>query len=248
MLIGLRQTINSGVHDLIVIANIVSLVLNENLEERIKKDVNDGTLHSTSFNLGIPIGFCIIMKVLCLKLGQPTTFDCQFRIMGQSIALRHGRNDIDAFERVMASTSVAKIDNPAPVSRIIEAYNYFVDHIDENKLSIMTVMMNAQFVRIDLNADEDEQQIFNTINSLGVNLTTSELLKNYFFSRNTISEYEAKWASVFEKDGLLNFVLYPHLIDIFLETTIDKDFAGLKILKDMGRFFFRALASLSRSR
>ena len=86
--------------------------------------------------------------------------------MGQSIALRHGRNDIEAFERVMASTSADKIDNPAPQSRIIEAYNYFVDHIDENKLNIMMVMMNAQFVRIDLNADEDEQQIFNTINSL----------------------------------------------------------------------------------
>ena len=144
--------------------------------------------------------FLLFMKVLCLKLGQQTTFDCQFRIMGQSIALRHGKNDIEAFEQVMASTSIAKIDNPAPHSRIIEAYNYFIDHIDENKLNIMTVMMNAQFVRIDLNADEDEQQIFNTINSLGVNLTTSELLKNYFFSRDTISEYEAKWASFFEKD------------------------------------------------
>lgn len=144
--------------------------------------------------------FLLFMKVLCLKLGQPTTFDCQFRIMGQSIALRHGRNDIEAFELVMSSTSASKIENPAPQSRIIEAYNYFIDHIDENKLNIMTVMMNAQFVRIDLNADEDEQQIFNTINSLGVNLTTSELLKNYFFSRDTISEYEAKWAAVFEKD------------------------------------------------
>ena len=145
------------------------------------------------------------MKVLCLKLGQPTTFDCQFRIMGQSIALRHGRNDIEAFELVMSSTSASKIENPAPQSRIIEAYNYFIDHIDENKLNIMTVMMNAQFVRIDLNADEDEQQIFNTINSLGVNLTTSELLKNYFFSRDTISEYEAKWAAVFEKDDAKSY-------------------------------------------
>ena len=45
--------------------------------------------------------FLLFMKVLCLKLGQSTTFDCQFRIMGQSIALRHGRNDIEAFERVM---------------------------------------------------------------------------------------------------------------------------------------------------
>ena len=39
MLIGLCQTINSGIHDLIVIADIVSLVLNKNLEKRVKKDV-----------------------------------------------------------------------------------------------------------------------------------------------------------------------------------------------------------------
>ena len=62
----------------------------------------------------------------------------------------------------------------------------------------MTIMTNTQFVKIDLDEDEDEQQIFDTINSLGVNLTTSELLKNYFFSRETIQEYEAKWVSVFE--------------------------------------------------
>ena len=64
----------------------------------------------------------------------------------------------------------------------------------------MAIIMNTQFVQIDLDADEDEQQIFDTINSLGVNLTTSELLKNYFFSRETITDYENRWAAVFEKD------------------------------------------------
>ena len=64
----------------------------------------------------------------------------------------------------------------------------------------MTVITNTQFVRIDLDANEDEQQIFDTINSLGVNLTTSELLKNYFFNRDTVVEYERKWADVFEKN------------------------------------------------
>lgn len=144
--------------------------------------------------------FLLFLKVLCLKLGQSVMFDFQFRILGKTIALRHGKNDVDAFETVMALTSAKKIDNTISRSRIIEAYNYFVEHIDESKLDIMTVIMNAQFVRIDLDADEDEQEIFNTINSLGVNLTTSELLKNYFFSRDTVSEYEAKWESVFEKD------------------------------------------------
>ncbi len=144
--------------------------------------------------------FLIFLKVLCMKLAQTVMFDYQFRIMGQMIALRHGKNDLDAFEKVMATTSPVELPNPAPGSRVIEAYNYFVNNMDETKLDIMTIIMNTQFVRIDLDANEDEQQIFDTINSLGVNLTTSELLKNYFFSRETISEYEARWASVFEKD------------------------------------------------
>lgn len=144
--------------------------------------------------------FLIFMKVLCLKQKQTVLFDYQFRLMGQSIALRHGKNDIDAFEKVMNAKDLTPIDNPSPESRIIEAYNYFIENIDETKMDIMTIMMNTQFVRIDLDANEDEQQIFDTINSLGVNLTTSELLKNYFFSRDTIYEYQSKWESIFEKD------------------------------------------------
>ncbi len=142
--------------------------------------------------------FLIFLKVLCMKLNQLVMFDFQFRIMGKEIALRHGRNDIDAFELVMAQLSPNKIDNSKAKSRIIEAYNYFVENMDETKLDIMTIFMNTQFVRIDLDSNEDEQQIFDSINSLGVNLTTSELLKNYFFNRETIGEYENKWACVFE--------------------------------------------------
>ena len=144
--------------------------------------------------------FLIFLKVLCMKQGQTVFFDHQFRIMGQMIALRHGKNDIAAFEMAMAATSPEELQNPAPGSRVIEAYNYYIKNIDASKLEIMTIIMNTQFVRIDLDADEDEQQIFDTINSLGVNLTTSELLKNYFFSRENIVEYENKWAAVFEKD------------------------------------------------
>ncbi len=148
--------------------------------------------------------FLIFLKVLYMKLGQTEWFDFQFRFQGKMVALRHGRNDVDAFEKVMAATEPVELPNPAPSSRVIEAYNYFVKNIDVAKYSMpnitTTIIMNTQFVRIDLDANEDEQQIFDTINSLGVNLTTSELLKNYFFSRDTINEYESKWASVFEKD------------------------------------------------
>lgn len=46
--------------------------------------------------------FLIFMKVLCLKLGQTALFDCQFRIMGQMIALRHGRVINRAYEVMVA--------------------------------------------------------------------------------------------------------------------------------------------------
>ena len=55
-------------------------------------------------------------------------------------------------------------------------------------------------VSIDLNNDEDEQQIFDTINSLGVRLTTGELLKNYFYDCDDLDFFNSTWKQVFEKD------------------------------------------------
>ncbi|MED9954348.1 MAG: HNH endonuclease family protein [Collinsella sp.] len=71
-------------------------------------------------------------------------------------------------------------------------------NIDPEKVDRNTIKSNVQFVCIDLTEGEDEQQIFDTINSLGVRLTTAELLKNYFFNRENEQAFKECWEDVFE--------------------------------------------------
>ena len=62
---------------------------------------------------------------------------------------------------------------------IKKAYSYFKNKINTKKINNTTILNRILFVGIDLDGNEDEQQIFDTINSLGVRLTTADLLKNY---------------------------------------------------------------------
>ena len=142
----------------------------------------------------------IFMKVLCLKKQENRLFERDYILEDDSVALRHGQSDIEAFKKVVAAETDDPIDNTEPKSQIIEAFNYFCENIEPDCYDRTAIRQNVQFVCIDLTEDEDEQQVFDTINSLGVRLTTAELLKNYFFNRNNVTEYKEKWVGVFEKD------------------------------------------------
>ena len=143
----------------------------------------------------------IFFKVLCLKTNANGLFNREFRLEDDTIVLRHGRNDVAAFEKVMNQTEAAEIKNETPASHIISAFNYFLKHMDPEKIDRKVIKQNVQFVCIDLLDGEDEQQVFDTINSLGVRLTTAELLKNYFYNRDNVQEYESNWVAIFEKDS-----------------------------------------------
>lgn len=143
----------------------------------------------------------IFFKVLCLKTNANGFFNREFRLEDDTIVLRHGRNDVAAFEKVMNQTEATEMQNETPASHIISAFNYFLKHMDPEKIDRKVIKQNVQFVCIDLLDSEDEQQVFDTINSLGVRLTTAELLKNYFYNRDNVQEYENNWVAIFEKDS-----------------------------------------------
>lgn len=143
----------------------------------------------------------IFFKVLCLRTGENKLFERNFRLEDDTIALQHGRNDVSAFEKVINQDKLEEIPNTTPESRIISAFNYFLKKLDADELDRKTIKQNVQFVCIDLLEGEDEQQVFDTINSLGVRLTTAELLKNYFYNKDNVEDYENGWVAVFEKDN-----------------------------------------------
>ena len=139
----------------------------------------------------------IFFKVLCLKTGKNSSFERRFKLENEQLALWHNHNDIDSFEKVL---NLEKLEEINGADNILRAYNFFNENINPDKLDRQTILNNIMFVGIDLGVEEDEQQIFDTINSLGVRLTTAELLKNYFFNRNDLTEYDIYWKNVFEKD------------------------------------------------
>jgi len=145
----------------------------------------------------------IFFKVLCLKLERNDLFDYRFKLqIDRQIALKHNHNDEASFNYIVDLQNLEKIDNPEDkFCHIKGAYNYFNKNIQPDDYDYFKIINNIMFVGIDLNRDEDEQQIFDTINSLGVRLTTAELLKNHLFNRDDIESYDHNWKSVFEQDS-----------------------------------------------
>lgn len=144
----------------------------------------------------------IFFKVLCLLNNKNSLFENRFKLHRDGkISLRHNHNDLDSFNTVIDLEELIHLDNDeSTFCHIKGAYNYFKNKIDINTLDFFNIIENIMFVGIDLNRDEDEQQIFDTINSLGVRLTTAELLKNYLFDREDLDSYEKNWKSIFELD------------------------------------------------
>ncbi|GEP52803.1 hypothetical protein FNO01nite_34750 [Flavobacterium noncentrifugens] len=159
--------------------------------------VIDGQQRLTTLN--------IFLKVLCLKNNADYDFTETFKKQrDKSIILLHNHNDKESFDKVVNLETSIVFNDVSENDNILLCYNFFNENIivddSETTLDFFNILDNILFVGIDLSYEEDEQQIFDTINSLGVRLTTAELLKNYFFKRDEIESYDKYWKQIFEKN------------------------------------------------
>lgn len=135
----------------------------------------------------------------------------------QKIRLIHSKNDTTYFQKIIVDKDDNKqlweeskkslektIENS---SKITGAYLFFRNKIqtdiDPNDIrSVVTILLEKlPVIHMALSKNDDVQQIFDTINSLGVKLTTGELLKNYLFSFQAVeANYKTYWEDIFEAD------------------------------------------------
>ena len=141
----------------------------------------------------------IFFKVLGLRTHDDYLTNELFRLRGKEkeLALKHSYSYQAIFEHVMDMQTEEDLSKNK--DNISKAYTYFKENIHPEKLDYDAILNNILLVGIDVSKEEDEQQIFDTINSLGVQLTTAELLKNFFFKRD-YEAYVKYWQNVFEKD------------------------------------------------
>ncbi|MEE1126828.1 MAG: DUF262 domain-containing HNH endonuclease family protein [Acutalibacteraceae bacterium] len=131
--------------------------------------------------------------------------------------IEHSRLDKAAFESVLRDSITDEQKHP-----IISCFKYFEERfnmatIEEINRIIQKVAYNTSnlLVVIDLEENDDEQIIFDTINSAGVKLTAADIIKNAVYqkidsdSTDTETHYNENWKKTFEED--------QETIDMWLE-------------------------------
>ncbi|MCM1142283.1 MAG: DUF262 domain-containing HNH endonuclease family protein [Muribaculum sp.] len=140
----------------------------------------------------------LFLKVLCFKTSKIRKFENMLILDDNKYAICHNMFDKDVFEEIVIQKELKALEEKD--NGISKAYKFFLERVDPQKLNLETILAHISFVGIDLNNEDDEQVIFDTINSIGVTLTTGELLKNYLFTQESYDKYLAKWKPIFEAD------------------------------------------------
>lgn len=148
----------------------------------------------------------IFSKILYLMASKDEKFKNNF--MQDDVdapVLRPNRKDAAVFNEIVR---LEGLGHPvAGKGQVKKAFDYFMDKMnnaavrDKANTLIRYMNNNVYLVRIIVDENENEQQIFDTINSLGQDLTTGELLKNYLFNDENVALYDEKWVPIFERGG-----------------------------------------------
>lgn len=168
-----------------------------------KRDVIDGQQRLTTLQLVMDATAACLTEVgldaLSSQLESLTHNQEMFVPRGESrLKLQHTNRDASVFADVM--NAPAPVDHaalPTPDSLLVQAHKYFVEQVrewlnepgDDDALVLRghalagVLTGGLQLVVIDLRAEENSQEIFETLNARGTPLTSADLIKNFVFQK-----------------------------------------------------------------
>lgn len=132
----------------------------------------------------------------------------------EHIRLRHSKIDTQYFKAIVEDKEGnvdltiddykdEKVENLNNIQRCYAFYKSKTKSLPQKDLMALTnvVLQKLPVIHMALSKEDDVQQIFDTINSLGIKLTTGELLKNHLFASKKVEPYYHQyWEVVFEDD------------------------------------------------
>lgn len=145
----------------------------------------------------------------------------------RTIKLNLSYHDMEEYKKIISGISKNDLSNIILASdtenakneshKILQCYKFFRQRLNDMDIiskiiDILTLDRWETLVKIELKNDENEQAIFDTINSAGVRLTSADIIKNSIFQRlrillgydktkEAIELYKNTWEKVFENDS-----------------------------------------------
>ncbi len=133
-------------------------------------------------------------------------------------------NDKDVLIKLIENAPIDDIKN----SRILDTYSYFSKQINSSELSqdqIESAIAKLQIVNIILDSSDDPQSIFESLNSTGLDLSQSDLIRNFILmglsNKEQTELYNTKWMPT---EKLFNYNKQSELMDRFF-----RDYITMKI-------------------
>lgn len=137
----------------------------------------------------------------------------------KQLKIIHSKLDKKEFDKCINSEYTNNYMTNNNDSKIFQCYKYFRNRLQNNSENTVNKMkeliLNSEndlykvFVLIEIDKDENEQKIFDTVNSSGVKLTSADIIKNAIFERlmneiqneqKVIDLYNHTWSKTFISD------------------------------------------------
>lgn len=162
----------------------------QSIKNRNKWQLIDGQQRVTTLS--------ILLKVISL-LNKECESEFNKFYTNSVYTVKHNHYDAKAFDEIMNKNDITEYENSK--SRIYDTFNLYVRKLNGKKTTELKDLYDYSInsilvIAIEVGKDEDEQKIFDSLNSLGVRLTTAELLKNYLFNSQNpedVKLFEEGW-------------------------------------------------------